>query len=66
MLFQIIDEIRHSVDVVRHLPPDVQLKARLVYYDGLRYAFGASTAVACLGICAALIASGTGLRTTHK
>ncbi|KAF7550697.1 hypothetical protein G7Z17_g5540 [Cylindrodendrum hubeiense] len=65
-LSEIIDEIRHSVDVIRHLPPDVQLKARLVYYDGLRYAFGASTAVACLGICAALIASGTGLRTTHK
>ncbi|KAH6973453.1 major facilitator superfamily-domain-containing protein [Ilyonectria sp. MPI-CAGE-AT-0026] len=64
--WRIIDEIRHSVDVIRHLPPDVQLKARLVYYDGLRYAFGASTAVACLGICAALIASGTGLRTTHK
>ncbi|KAF4962196.1 hypothetical protein FSARC_9711 [Fusarium sarcochroum] len=48
------------------LPPDVQLKARLVYYDGLRYAFGVSTAVAFLGLCAALIASGTGLRTTHK
>ncbi|KAK7432804.1 hypothetical protein QQZ08_000666 [Neonectria magnoliae] len=64
--WRIIDEIRHSVDVIRHLPPDVQLKARLVYYDGLRYAFGASTAVACLGIVAAFIASGTGLRTTHK
>ncbi|KAH8677168.1 major facilitator superfamily-domain-containing protein [Ilyonectria robusta] len=64
--WRIIDEIRHSVDVIRHLPPNVQLKARLVYYDGLRYAFGASTAVACLGICAALLASGTGLRTTHK
>ncbi|KAH7158205.1 major facilitator superfamily domain-containing protein [Dactylonectria estremocensis] len=64
--WRIIDEIRHSVEVVRRLPPDVQLKARLVYYDGLRYAFGASTAVACLGICAALVASGTGLRKTHK
>ncbi|RSL96599.1 hypothetical protein CEP52_011366 [Fusarium oligoseptatum] len=62
----IIDQIRHSVDSIRHLPPDVQLKARLVYYDGLKYAFGASTAVALLGLCAALVASGTGLRTTHK
>ncbi|RSL74186.1 hypothetical protein CEP51_011646 [Fusarium floridanum] len=62
----IIDQIRHSVDSIRHLPPDVQLKARLVYYDGLKYAFGASTAVALLGFCAALVASGTGLRTTHK
>ncbi|RMJ13571.1 hypothetical protein CDV36_006765 [Fusarium kuroshium] len=62
----IIDQIRHSVDSIRHLPPDVQLKARLVYYDGLKYAFGASTAVALLGFCAALVASGTGLRTPHK
>ncbi|KAG5795113.1 hypothetical protein H9Q69_005862 [Fusarium xylarioides] len=64
--WRIIEQIRHSVDYIRQLPPDVQLKARLVYYDGLRYAFGASTAVALLGLCAALIASGTGLRTTHK
>ncbi|KAM0439695.1 hypothetical protein ACHAPT_000788 [Fusarium lateritium] len=64
--WRIIDQIRHSVDSIRHLPPDIQLKARLVYYDGLRYAFGASTAVALLGFCAALVASGTGLRTTHK
>ncbi|KAF4979372.1 hypothetical protein FZEAL_4413 [Fusarium zealandicum] len=64
--WRIIDQIRHSVDIIDHLPPDVQLKVRLVYYDGLKYAFGASTAVALLGLCAALIASGTGLRTTHK
>ncbi|KAJ3542276.1 hypothetical protein NM208_g4186 [Fusarium decemcellulare] len=64
--WRIIDQIRHSVDFIRHLPPDVQLKARLVYYDGLKYAFGASTAVALVGFCAALIASGTGLRSTHK
>lgn len=63
---QIIDQIRHSVDALRHLAPDAQLRARLVYYDGLRYAFAASTAVACLGIVAALFASGSGLRKTHK
>ncbi|KAI6775749.1 hypothetical protein HG530_002507 [Fusarium avenaceum] len=62
----VIEKIRHSVDFIRELPPDVQLKARLVYYDGLRYAFGASTAVALLGLVAALVASGTGLRTTHN
>ncbi|KAH6956979.1 multidrug resistance protein fnx1 [Fusarium avenaceum] len=62
----VIEKIRHSVEFIRELPPDVQLKARLVYYDGLRYAFGASTAVALLGLVAALVASGTGLRTTHK
>ncbi|KAJ4321070.1 hypothetical protein N0V84_005538 [Fusarium piperis] len=64
--WRIIDQIRHSVDSIRRLPPDIQLKARLVYYDGLKYAFGASTAVALLGFCAALIASGTSLRATHK
>ncbi|KLP18879.1 multidrug resistance protein fnx1 [Fusarium fujikuroi] len=64
--WRVIEQISHSVDYIRQLPPDVQLRARLVYYHGLRYAFGASTAVALLGLCAALIASGTGLRTTHK
>ncbi|KAF5019299.1 hypothetical protein F66182_8692 [Fusarium sp. NRRL 66182] len=64
--WRVIEQIRHSVDYIHQLPPDVQLKTRLVYYDGLRYAFGASTAVALLGFCAALVASGTGLRTTHK
>jgi hypothetical protein len=62
----IIDQIRHSVDAIHHLAPEAQLKARLVYYDGLRYAFAASTAVACLGIVAALFASASGLRKTHK
>ncbi|KAF4994399.1 hypothetical protein FGRMN_5818 [Fusarium graminum] len=64
--WRVIEQIRHSVGFIRELPPDVQLKARLVYYDGLRYAFGTSTAVAFLGLSAAMIASGTGLRTTHR
>lgn len=62
----IIDQIRHSVDAIHHLAPDAQLRARLVYYAGLRYAFAASTAVACVGIIAALCASASGLRKTHK
>ncbi|KAM0357672.1 hypothetical protein ACHAPZ_002276 [Fusarium culmorum] len=62
----IIEQIRHSVDYIHELPLDQQLKVRLVYYDGIRYAFGVSTAVAVVGFCAACIASGTGLRTTHK
>ncbi|RGP67196.1 hypothetical protein FLONG3_8591 [Fusarium longipes] len=64
--WRIIEQIRHSVDYIHQLPPDLQLKVRLVYYDGLRYAFGISTAVAAVGFCAACIASGTGLRSTHK
>ncbi|KPA45211.1 mfs drug transporter [Fusarium langsethiae] len=63
---RIIEQIRHSVDYIHELPLDLQLKVRLVYYDGIRYAFGVSTAVAVAGFCAACIASGTGLRTTHK
>lgn len=66
LVLQIIDQIRHSVEALRHLAPEAQLRARLVYYDALRYAFAASTGVACLGILAALVASGSGLRKTHK
>ncbi|KAM7204661.1 major facilitator superfamily domain containing protein [Naviculisporaceae sp. PSN 640] len=62
----VIDEIRHSVTAIRDLPPDIQLKARLVYYEALRYSFAASTAVALAAVCAALFANGRGLRSTTK
>ncbi|KAI0594713.1 major facilitator superfamily domain-containing protein [Biscogniauxia sp. FL1348] len=62
----VIDAIRHSVEALRELPPDVQLKARLVYYEGLRYSFAASTAFAVIAICATLFASGHGLRKTSS
>ncbi|PNP56083.1 hypothetical protein THARTR1_03608 [Trichoderma harzianum] len=62
----IIDEIRHSVEALRTLPPDIQLSARLVYYDGLRLAFGATTLVAAIGVCAAFIANPANLRKTHE
>ncbi len=61
---QVIDEIRHSVSAIKTLPPDVQLKARLVFYDGLRYSFATSTAVAAAAVCAAFLARATGLRST--
>ncbi|KAG7289243.1 hypothetical protein NEMBOFW57_005608 [Staphylotrichum longicolle] len=61
---QVIEEIRHSVSAIRTLPPDVQLKARLVYYDGLRFSFAASTAVAAAAVCTALLARARGLRST--
>ncbi|KAK4450190.1 putative vacuolar basic amino acid transporter [Podospora aff. communis PSN243] len=60
----IIDEIRHSVSAIRNLPPDIQLKARLVYFEGLRYSFATSTAVAALAVIAALFANGRVLRST--
>jgi hypothetical protein len=64
MFSQVIDAIRHSVEVIRDLPPDVQLKARLVYYEGLQYAFGASTLIALIATCSALLINGKGLRKT--
>ncbi|KAH8120961.1 hypothetical protein FP744_10000918 [Trichoderma asperellum] len=63
--WRIIDEIRHSVEALRTLPPDIQLSARLVYYDGLRLAFVATTLVAAIGVAAAFIANPANLRKTH-
>lgn len=60
-----IDNIRHSVTALRNLPPDIQLKARLVYYDGIRYSFAASTAIAFVAIVASFFAYNAGLRDTH-
>ncbi|KAI0104481.1 MFS general substrate transporter [Daldinia grandis] len=62
--WRIIDAIRHSAETLRELPPDIQLKARMVYYDGLRYSFTASTVFAIIAFCAALCANGRGLRKT--
>ncbi|RFU77661.1 hypothetical protein TARUN_4569 [Trichoderma arundinaceum] len=63
--WRMIDEIRHSVEALRTLPPDIQLRARMVYYDGLKLAFGASTLVAAIGVVAAFIANPANLRKTH-
>lgn len=62
---QIIDNIRHSVTALETLPPDIQLKARLVYYEGIRLSFAASTGIAGLAIVASLFAYNAGLRNTH-
>ncbi|KAF2727084.1 MFS general substrate transporter [Polyplosphaeria fusca] len=61
---QIIDDIRHSVTALKHLPPEIQLKARLVYYDGIRLSFAASTAIAAVAIIASMFAYNAGLRST--
>ncbi|KAK3048080.1 hypothetical protein LTR09_010596 [Extremus antarcticus] len=63
---EVIDQIRHSVTALKHLPPSIQLAARMVYYEGIRYAFAASTAFAILAFVATLFANGKGLRQTHK
>jgi hypothetical protein len=63
---QVIDEIRHSITALKHLSPSIQLAARMVYYEGIRYAFLASTVFAALAFVATLFANGRGLRQTHK
>ncbi|KAK8088747.1 MFS drug transporter [Apiospora hydei] len=62
----VIDDVRHSVDALLRLPPDVQLKARHVYYAGLHYSFAASSACAVVALCAALAARAKGLRKTSS
>ncbi|KAK7940956.1 transporter [Apiospora aurea] len=62
----VIDDVRHSVDALLRLPPDVQLKARHVYYAGLHYSFAASSACAVVALCAALAARAKGLRRTSS
>jgi len=52
------------VSAIKTLPPDIQLKARLVYYEGLRYSFATSTAVAAVAVFFALFVNGRGLRST--
>ena len=53
------------MEALRTLPPDIQLQARLVYFDGLKLAFGATTLVAGLGVAAAFVANPANLRKTH-
>ncbi|KAI0376449.1 MFS general substrate transporter [Hypomontagnella monticulosa] len=64
--WRVIDSIRHSAETLRELPPDIKLKARMVYYDGLRYSFAASTGFAIIAFCAALCVNGRGLRKTSS
>ncbi|KAF2202081.1 MFS general substrate transporter [Delitschia confertaspora ATCC 74209] len=61
---QIIDDIRHSVTALTQLPPDIQLKARMAYYYGIRYSFAASTVIAGLAVVAAVFPHNRGLRST--
>ena len=58
---QVIDEIRHSVAALHQLPPDVEMRARMVYYEGIRLSFIASSGFALAGFIAALFTRGRGL-----
>jgi len=55
---KIIDEIRHSVSVLRDLDPQIQDIARRVYFEALRYTFLASTGWAAIALFAAFFARG--------
>ncbi|KAK4959337.1 hypothetical protein LTR10_004141 [Elasticomyces elasticus] len=63
---ELIEHIRHSVITLKDLAPAIQLPARMAYYEGIRYAFAASTGFAVLGLLASLFANGKGLRSTSK
>ncbi|KAH7396438.1 major facilitator superfamily domain-containing protein [Pyrenochaeta sp. MPI-SDFR-AT-0127] len=62
---KIISDIRHSVTALYSLPADIQLKARMVYYAGIPYAFAASTGIAAVAIVASLFTYNAGFRNTH-
>lgn len=53
-----MDEIRHSVSVLKTLPPEVQGLAREVYFEGLRYSFLASAGIALLALVSGFFARG--------
>lgn len=58
---QLIEKIRHSVTVLDALPPDVQSAARHVYYDALKYAYLANTAIGAVALVSAFFARGKSL-----
>ncbi|KAJ9360567.1 MFS drug transporter [Paecilomyces variotii] len=59
--WKVIEDIRHSVSAIHTLPPDVQMAARLVYYDGIRLSFAVSAGFGAVATIAALFAKGRGL-----
>ena len=56
-----MDEIRHSVTVLKDLSPEIQSVARQVYFEALRYAFISSTAVTVVALVSAFFARGRSL-----
>jgi len=59
---QVIEEIRRSVFALRSLPAEVQVPARIVYYEAIRIAFLASAAFSACAVLASLVANGQGLQ----
>jgi hypothetical protein len=57
-LRKIIDDIRHSVTVLKDLDPEVQDIARRVYFEALRYTFLTSTGWAAVAFFVAFFTKG--------
>ncbi|TVY75718.1 putative transporter [Lachnellula suecica] len=53
-----IDEIRHSVSVLKKLPPEIEGLAREVYFEALKYAFLASAGFALIALISGFFARG--------
>ncbi|EEA19096.1 MFS drug transporter, putative [Talaromyces marneffei ATCC 18224] len=59
--WKVVDEIRHSVSAIYDLPPDIQMTARSVYYDGLRMSFALSASLCAIAALGALFVGSKGL-----
>lgn len=66
IIFQLIDEIRHSVSAIHNLPPDVQMAVRQVYHRGIRLCFGTSAGFGLIATFAALFTGGKGLERSEE
>ncbi|PYI09698.1 hypothetical protein BO78DRAFT_415622 [Aspergillus sclerotiicarbonarius CBS 121057] len=65
-LLPVIDDIRHSVSAIYNLPPEIQLAARMVYYQGIRLSFLASACFGFVATIAALFTRGKGLHRSSE
>lgn len=52
--------------ILKELSPEVQSIARHVYYDALRYAYIANTAITAIALIASLFARGKSLQRDQK
>ena len=55
---KIIEDLRHSVTVLKDLDPEIQDIARGVYFEALRYTFIASTTWAVVAFVVAFFTKG--------
>ncbi|RMJ21775.1 transporter [Aspergillus sp. HF37] len=61
MMPQVVEDIRHLVSAIYSFPPDVQMAARQVYYEGIRLSFAASAGFGVVAAVAAVFVKGSSL-----